>query len=136
MLMKQTGIIYTDCTTVDSSNRRPWCNVEGAGDGEDEGAPWGHCNLCRGEQVTIPPELESRCRIVAKGTSGWVWDPFLADLRHEYIDCSIDGTLPSTIPILQQVVVEGQMLESPLHFDTAFYSDLHKKTLGSSHIQQ
>ena len=124
------GIVFTGCTKVDSSNRKPWCMINGGGENADEDEElWGHCNACKGEQVTIPPELMSKCRIVAKGAAGWVWDPFLGDVRHEYLDCSADGSMPRKIPLLQKVVIQGQISESPLHFDTAFYSDLHKNTL-------
>jgi hypothetical protein len=81
------------------------------------------------QQVPLPVELLEHCRVISEGTQGWVWDYFIADLRSEYLDCRKDGVLPATVPIVQKVEVDGQVLDSPMHFDTAYYEDLHKKTL-------
>jgi hypothetical protein len=35
----------------------------------------------------VPDELLERCELVRGGERGWVWDPFLSDLREEYLDC-------------------------------------------------
>lgn len=80
--------------------------------------------------VPVPPELLAECKLVKEGSDGWMWDPFLASLRHEYLDCAgSDGQVLEAIPIAQQVVVEGQVLISAMHFITEYYLDLHKHTL-------
>ena len=79
--------------------------------------------------MTIPPELLSRCKIVSEGTTGYIWDPFLANVRHEYLDCTVEGAMPRTVAFLQSVEISGQILQSPLHFDTRYYVDLHENTV-------
>ena len=73
--------------------------------------------------ILVPPELLASCKMVNEGSDGWMWDPFLADLRHEYVDCvGSDGHVPEIIPITQKVVVEGQELLSSMHFITFLYT--------------
>ena len=80
--------------------------------------------------IPVPPELLAECKVVKEGSDGWMWDPFLASLHHEYLDCAgSDGQVLEAIPIAQQVVVEGQVLISAMHFITEYYLDLHKHTL-------
>ena len=69
------------------------------------GGKWGHCSACKGEKVPIPPELISSCTLVKEGKRGWMWDPFLASMRHEYLDCRKQGDRrpPPNIPINQKV---------------------------------
>ena len=75
--------------------------------------------------VPVPPELLAECKLVKEGSDGWMWDPFLASLRHEYLDCAgSDGQVLEAIPIAQQVVVEGQVLISAMHFITEYYLEI------------
>jgi len=37
--------------------------------------------------------------------------------------------MPRTVAFLQSVDISGQILLSPLHFDTRYYVDLHEHTL-------
>ncbi len=87
-------------------------------------------NLRCSADIPFPNELLKACRLVKEGSQGWTWDPFLASLRDEYLDCArISGKVPKSIPIAQKVTVEGQELISSMHFITEYYEDLHKHTI-------
>jgi hypothetical protein len=43
--------------------------------------------VCKGESLPVPEELMTRCALVEGGERGWVWDPFMDELREEYLDC-------------------------------------------------
>ena len=48
---KYNGELYTACTTIDSTQGRPWCSFTRNYDDPVDGGQWGHCKLCKGEQV-------------------------------------------------------------------------------------
>ena len=123
---KYDGNIYTDCTTHHSSNLKPWCSLASDYDDPANAGRWGHCNTCKGEGLQVSAELldDERCDLIVQGDRGWVWDPFLADLRSEYLDCGET----ERIPFKQKLRMKGQDFDSPMHFDPTYYADLHDKT--------
>lgn len=135
------GLTFKECTTYASTSGKHWCSLSADFDDPVSGGRWGHCNPCRGEEVPLAPELlqGGKCSVVREGETGWMWDPFLAQLRNEYMDCSVatdcvgdvcaSKVVPANIPILQEVHVKGQKAYSPMHFSTDYYEKLHTNTL-------
>ena len=138
---KYDGLTFKECTTYKSTSLAPWCSLSADYDDPVSGGRWGHCNPCRGEDVPLAPELlqEGKCSVVREGENGWVWDPFLAEVRNEYLDCSVatdcvetvcaSKVVPADIPIVQENQVQGETVYSPMHFATDYYELLHSTTL-------
>ena len=135
------GLTFKECTPYASTSGKDWCSLSADFDDPVSGGRWGHCNPCRGEEVPLVRELVQggKCSVVREGETGWMWDPFLAQLRNEYMDCSVatdcvgdvcaSKVVPANIPILQEVYVKGQKVYSPMHFSTDYYEKLHTNTL-------
>jgi hypothetical protein len=129
------GQAYHDCTEDDRA--KAWCSLTYE---YDKDLKWGHCNPCRGETLSIEQSLLEHCSLVREQMDGWVWDPFLEEVRSEYLNCEKVGTgLPVNIPISQSIVLDPKLsttanrtitLKSPMHFAPKLYFHLHRITLS------
>jgi hypothetical protein len=145
--------VFDSCTDMDSIDGSKWCSHTSD---YDKDQTWGSCNRCRGEQLPLEQALVQRgCKVLLGGEEGWVWDPFLLDVRAEYLDCSalIGRGMPSkrqAIPFQQSVDIsrapaapawttaqnESSVIvtaASSMHFAPAYYESTHRKTLACMH---
>ena len=105
------GQAYHDCTEDDRA--KAWCSLTYE---YDKDLKWGHCNPCRGETLSIEQSLLEHCSLVREQMDGWVWDPFLEEVRSEYLNCEKVGTgLPVNIPISQSIVLDPKLHNCKSH---------------------